>query len=374
MKYQITTNQRAFVYKDGVLENILEDGIHKISGIFVKYEVDTIYVNVNNTKFTGEEKEILLSKHQSLAEQYFYIFDLLDSEIWVIYKDKNAIAVIKGGEKYLYWKGFWTYTCKKIDIKEKPMIDMKEFPEIRKLLNVSSGIAHYHFIAAHEKAIVEINGKTREVLESGEYMFSNIFHTVSMKKYDTRLQTLDISWQEILTKDKISIRLNVSVNFNITDIELFHSKYSQGYDFIYQKTQFIIRELASGKILDELLESKNEVSQELSKKLISTLDNSGLIVDFVGIKDVILPGDMREIMNKVIEAEKKSQIKIIERRDETATTRAMLNTAKSLENNPLLLRLKELETLEKVIDKVGTLHLSNGIDGLLKDFVKLSDK
>jgi regulator of protease activity HflC (stomatin/prohibitin superfamily) len=76
-------------------------------------------------------------------------------------------------------------------------------------------------------------------------MFSNIFHTVSIKKYDTRLQTLDISGQEILTKDKISIRLNLSVNFNITDIELFHSKYSQGYDFIYQKTQFIIRELAS---------------------------------------------------------------------------------------------------------------------------------
>jgi hypothetical protein len=71
---------------------------------------------------------------------------------------------------------------------------------------------------------------------------------------------------------------------------------------------------------------------------------------------------MREIMNKVIEAEKKSQIKIIERRDETATTRAMLNTAKSLEDNPILLRLKELETLEKVIDKVGTLHLSNGLD------------
>ena len=81
MKYQIKPNQRAFVYKDGVLENILEDGIHKISGIFVKYEVDPIYVNVDNTKFTGEEKEILLSKHQNLAEHYFYIFDLLNSEI-----------------------------------------------------------------------------------------------------------------------------------------------------------------------------------------------------------------------------------------------------------------------------------------------------
>jgi regulator of protease activity HflC (stomatin/prohibitin superfamily) len=151
---------------------------------------------------------------------------------------------------------------------------MVEFPEIKKVMGVKSGIANYHSISSHETAIAEINGEKIEILSPGEYMFSKIFHTVVVQKYDTRLQSLDISGQEILTKDKISIRLNVSVNFYITDIKLFHSKYSQGYDFIYQKTQFIIRELASANTLDELLESKNEVSEELSKKLISALKNS----------------------------------------------------------------------------------------------------
>jgi len=68
---------------------------------------------------------------------------------------------------------------------------------------------------------------------------------------------------------------------------------------------------------------------------------------------------MRTIVNKVIEAEKRSEINAIKRRDETASTRSLLNTSKLLEKNPILMRLKELETLENLIEKVGTVNISN---------------
>jgi regulator of protease activity HflC (stomatin/prohibitin superfamily) len=89
----------------------------------------------------------------------------------------------------------------------------------------------------------------------------------------------------------------------------------------------------------------------------------------VGVKDVILPGEMKTILNQVVEAEKVAQANLIRRREETAATRSLLNTARLMEENPTLLRLKELETLEKVTEKVGSLTVYGGLEGVLKNMV-----
>jgi regulator of protease activity HflC (stomatin/prohibitin superfamily) len=80
---------------------------------------------------------------------------------------------------------------------------------------------------------------------------------------------------------------------------------------------------------------------------------------------------MKEILNQVVQAEKAAQANVIKRREETAATRSLLNTAKLMDENPTLLRLKELETLEKVTDKVDRLTVFGGLDGVLKDTVKI---
>jgi regulator of protease activity HflC (stomatin/prohibitin superfamily) len=91
----------------------------------------------------------------------------------------------------------------------------------------------------------------------------------------------------------------------------------------------------------------------------------------VGIKDIILPGDMKEILNKVVEAEKVAQANLIKRREETAATRSLLNTARLMDENPTLMRLKELETLEKVTEKVDKLTVFGGLEGVLEDVVRI---
>jgi regulator of protease activity HflC (stomatin/prohibitin superfamily) len=90
----------------------------------------------------------------------------------------------------------------------------------------------------------------------------------------------------------------------------------------------------------------------------------GVEVLYAGVKDIILPGDMKEIMNQVLVAQKKAQANVIMRREETASARSMLNTAKLLEENEMLLKLKEMEYLEKIADKVGQITVSGGTDVL----------
>ena len=90
-----------------------------------------------------------------------------------------------------------------------------------------------------------------------------------------------------------------------------------------------------------------------------------------GIKDVILPGEMKEILNGVVLAEKQAQASVIRRREEANATRSQLNTAKLIEDNPVLMRLKELEALEKVTEKIDTLTVFGGLDGVLKQLVTI---
>ena len=89
----------------------------------------------------------------------------------------------------------------------------------------------------------------------------------------------------------------------------------------------------------------------------------GLSVGEIAVKDVVLPGEMRDILNKVVAAEKEAEANVIRRREETNATRSLLNTARVMAENPVMLRLKELEALSEIAGKVERLTIHNGTAG-----------
>ena len=97
----------------------------------------------------------------------------------------------------------------------------------------------------------------------------------------------------------------------------------------------------------------------------------GMDVASLGVRDIVLPGDMKTILSKLIEAEKSAQANVIRRREETAATRSLLNTSKVMENNPVALRLKELETLERVAERIDKISVFGGLDQVLHGLVNL---
>ena len=92
-----------------------------------------------------------------------------------------------------------------------------------------------------------------------------------------------------------------------------------------------------------------------------------------GIKDIILPGDIKEILNTVLIAEKTAMANTVKRREETASTRSLLNTAKLMEENQTLYRLKEMEYIEKIVEKIGNIEIS-GNGNVLEELSKIFSK
>ena len=167
------------------------------------------------------------------------------------------------------------------------------------------------------------------------------------------------------------MRVNLAAQFQITDPVTARSKLVNMTDYVYRELQFALRQVVGTRTLDGLLGNKDELDKVIFSAVKEKITEFGIEVRSVGVKDVILPGDMKDILNQVVEAEKVAQANVIKRREETAATRSLLNTARLMDDNPTLMRLKELEVLEKVTEKVDKLTVFGGLEGVLKDTVQI---
>ena len=159
--------------------------------------------------------------------------------------------------------------------------------------------------------------------------------------------------------------MNVACMYKIADVVTFSEKVTNIKEQLYAIVQLAIREIVGRYKLDEILELKETISKEIYEAIKQSEDMFCIEIITAGIKDIILPGEIREIMNSVLVAEKKAQANVIARREEVASTRSLLNTAKLMDENKTLYKLKELEYLERICDRVGDISI-NGNAGIVE--------
>jgi regulator of protease activity HflC (stomatin/prohibitin superfamily) len=153
--------------------------------------------------------------------------------------------------------------------------------------------------------------------------------------------------------------MNFILNYKIVDTLKAALDFSNFEEQLYLVIQLALREYISTSTLDELLAEKHEVGKIILDIIKPKEKDFGSIFQDAGIKDIILPGEIRDILNTILIAEKKAMANVITRREETASTRSLLNTAKLMEENSTLYKLKELEYLDHIFEKVGSISLSS---------------
>ena len=216
-----------------------------------------------------------------------------------------------------------------------------------------------------------VDGQYVGTVAPGLHGYWKTARSIKVELVDCRVQTMEIAGQDILTRDKVSLRVNLTALWQVADAVVARVALANFVDYLYKELQFALREAVGGRTLDELLGSKGELDREIGATVTGRVAGLGLGLKSVGVKDVILPGEMKEILNQVVQAERLAHANLIRRREETAATRSLLNTARLMDDNPTLLRLKELETLEKVTEKIDKLTVYGGLEGVLKDVVRI---
>ena len=171
----------------------------------------------------------------------------------------------------------------------------------------------------------------------------------------------------------MTIRVNLTAVFRVVDPERAVTAVKDFEEALHRAVQLVFRRRLGALTLDQLLAEKGAIDVEAGETLRAEMAKIGIEVQEIALKDVILPGEIREILNRVVEAEKKAEANVIQRREETNAMRSLLNTAKVMEDNPVMLRLKELEALEAIAAKVDHLTVHNGTQGLMQDIARLRE-
>jgi regulator of protease activity HflC (stomatin/prohibitin superfamily) len=274
------------------------------------------------------------------------------------------------GTRQLYWRGPVNVRVEVRDIAREYALEAGTARVLARAKGVAGVAEAIGTVEVPDTAVglLIVDGELREVLKPGLTAYWKYQRNLRVEQVDLRVQAMEVSGQEILTRDKVSLRVNLTAMWQVTDAVKARASVSNFVDYVYKELQFALREAVGTRTLDELLTDKSALDREVALTAVK-LEASGLAVRSVGVKDVILPGEMKTILNQVVEAEKVAQANLIRRREETAATRSLLNTARLMEANPTLLRLKELETLEKVTEKVDRITVYNGLEGVLKNMV-----
>lgn len=372
-RFAVKKNERGLLYSEGDFLAILEPGIHRRLDLHDRLSVETF--SLNKPLFEHRLSGYLRQSEPALVERHFIRMDLAEHEAGLRYEDGVLVEILAPGSRRLYWKGQAEQRLERIDLSQDYRVAPGLLQQLQGILQSRclTGIEAILVaqVPAYQVGVLKVDGAVIELLPAGQHGFWRYHRQVSVELIDTRIQALEVSGQEILTRDKVSLRLNLAANWRYSDVLTAFSRLAKPQEHLYRELQFGLRAAVGTRSLDELLENKQLIDESVGAYLKERMAGTGIEVSSLGVRDIILPGEMKVLLAQVVEAEKAAQANVIRRREETSATRSLLNTAKVMEDNPTALRLKELETLERVAERIDRISVFGGLDQVLNGLVSL---
>jgi len=367
----INENERAIWLYKGEVKGILGAGEHVLPNWRKQLHVERMALT--NGAFVSAYEKALFEKAPDQANAHLTRYRTGTGEIAVIICDGQIHSVLSPDSKLTVWSDAGPWAAEIVQLEQNPVVAPALLSRLMKA-GQPSLLDQVRIVEVDKGQIglLTVDGRMAGELTPGVTGYWMVGQKVAVKIVDLTRQPLDVTGQELLTKDRVTLRINVSAEYRVIDPVKAVTEVKDFADALYRALQYAFRKTLGAMTLDQILEKQVTVDAKAATKVRSDMAAIGLEVTDITLKDVILPGDMRELLNQVVSAQKAAEANVIKRREETNATRSLLNTAKVMADNPVMLRLKELEALESIATKVDKLTVTNGTAGLLNDLVSLS--
>jgi hypothetical protein len=349
MRIQVAINERVVVVRDGVPKRVLGPGSYWFWSRVTSFRYDT------NALILDAPHEV----RQMMPGEWYEEIHLAPHQRALLYRDEKPVRFLRPGIHR-----YWTVDP---SVRLSVMSVDDEVPELT--AEAATLVPRDEIVDVtvnqHQRGLLYVQGRFERMLEAGRYVFwSHPKAKVVVTLLDMRHQIITIAGQELMTSDKVSLRLTLTCEYAPADPPVLLHAVANVHDALYLMVQLAAREFVAGVSLDELLEGRNALADHLESQVVPRAAEVGVAVHSVGVKDVILPGDMKLLLNRVIEADKQAAANVILRREEAQATRTMANTAKVIADNPVLMRLKELDAMRDIAERINEVKLIVGGKGL----------
>jgi regulator of protease activity HflC (stomatin/prohibitin superfamily) len=368
-RVRVKETERVIALRKGQVHSILGAGEHTLA--WKAGDMELIRFDIGNLVFTSPYEKALFDRLPDEAGRHLTVFRTGDNEVAVIERDGEIHTVLAPNQKLVVWTDIGPWTATRFDAIREIAVEtglLRRLARARRIEHISVVT-----VQQGQVGLVFADGDHVQTVQAGLHGYWTTGRIVTVKLVELKRQPLDVTGQELLTRDKVTIRVNLTAEYRVVDPAKAVTEVKDYADVLYRALQHAFRTTLGAMTLDQILERKATITAEAADGIRSDMLAIGIEVTAIELKDVILPGEMREILNQVVAAEKQAEANVIRRREETNATRSLLNTAKVMAENPVMLRLKELEALETIAGKVERLTVHNGTGGLLNDLVRLRD-
>ncbi len=354
---RVRQHERGLLFRYGDFVRLLPPGTHRFWGRLIDPQrAEVQVVSTLDTRFEHPMLDVLLQYPDVYAA--VEVIENSDTQRAIVWKDQRVLCVLGPGRS-AFWKTPGKVRVAQYDI-ESFRFDHRNVQAILQAADASRWLDGVK-VDAGEVALLFRDGVLIDRLGEGLHVFWKGTGHVTWKAVSLREQMLDVAGQEIITADKVSLRVNLVLTYLVADPVKSVTASADAGQALYRDAQLALCAAIGTRQLDDLLADKESVGNELRQMIVARAGKLGVTVRSVGLRDIIVPGDMKTLLNQVIAPTKEAGANVIRRREETAAARSQANTAKLLAENPPLARLKELEALQQILAGAkATFVLGNG--------------
>ncbi|QQR54656.1 slipin family protein [Candidatus Peregrinibacteria bacterium] len=230
----------------------------------------------------------------------------------------------------------------------------------------------------YERGVKFTLGRFSSIIKPGWRLIFPVIQ--SMKKVDLRLRAVEVPPQECLTKDNISVGVTAVLFFKVTDASKAVLNVESFYYATSQLAQTTMRNVVGEVTLDDLLSKRESLSDKIKNIVDSTIQEWGITVVNVELKDILIPDDMKRTIGKQAEAERERRATIIRSEGEVIAAANIAKAAKMLAETPGALHLRTLDSINDISsDESNTtiwmlpIEVLKAVEGI-NDFMSLKKK
>ncbi|PDW03648.1 slipin family protein [Candidatus Viridilinea mediisalina] len=228
-------------------------------------------------------------------------------------------------------------------------------------------------VPEYERGVIFRLGRLVGARGPGIFLVIPVFER--MVRVDTRVITMDVPAQEVITLDNVTIKVNAVLYFQVMNPNWAVTKVVDYIRATMQIAQTTLRSVVGQGELDDLLAQREKINQKLQQIIDEQTEPWGIKVTIVEVKDVELPQNMQRAMAKQAEAEREKRAKLIHAEGELQASRALADAAAVIASEPATLQLRYLQTLTEIsVEKNSTIIFPLPIDTLKTFFDTRNDR
>lgn len=198
-------------------------------------------------------------------------------------------------------------------------------------------------INQYERGVMFVRGKFSGIKNPGWAFYFPLFQKIQI--VDIRTRAVDVPYQEAITKDNIPVRINAVVYYSVMDVSKAVLEVLDYHNAISQLAQTTMRNAIGERALDELLQNRAQIAEEIKTELDSKTDKWGIDVSALELKDVVIPEELKRTISKEAEAEREKRAVIIKAQGDREAAENLSAAAELLAKTPGALHLRTLQAI-----------------------------